>query len=116
MDREREKGREKVKKCCGLVESGTACPPLLLWPRGIGARLRRNRLRVLVVPDTYPMFIEPTITRVPSGFSEFIWLDTKTVLKKDFNLPRLDGFYDIIHEFEQRNEMIHGMKFVIGRL
>ena len=29
----------------------------------------------------YPMFIEPTITWVPSGFSEYIWLDTKIVLK-----------------------------------
>ena len=31
---------------------------------------------------TYPVFIEPTITRVPSGFSGYIWLDTKIVLKK----------------------------------
>ena len=23
----------------------------------------------------YPMFIQPTITRVPSGFSGYIWLD-----------------------------------------
>ena len=29
------------------------------------------------------MFIEPTITRVPSGFSGYIWLDTKIVFKKD---------------------------------
>ena len=28
------------------------------------------------------MFIEPTITRVPSGFSGYIWLDTKIVLTK----------------------------------
>ena len=28
------------------------------------------------------MFIEPTITWVPSGFSGYIWLDTKIVLKK----------------------------------
>ena len=28
------------------------------------------------------MFIEPTITRVSSGFSGYIWLDTKIVLKK----------------------------------
>ena len=27
------------------------------------------------------MFIEPTITWVPSGFSGYIWLDTKIVLK-----------------------------------
>ena len=38
------------------------------------------------IPDivgyiSYPMFIEPTITRVPSGFSGYIWLDTKIVLK-----------------------------------
>ena len=30
----------------------------------------------------YTMFIEPTITWVPSGFSRYIWLDTKIVLKK----------------------------------
>ena len=38
-------------------------------PSGIGTHLRRNRLRVrfLAVSDTYPMFIGPTITRVPSG-------------------------------------------------
>ena len=28
---------------------------------------------------SYPMFIEPTITWVPSGFSGYIWLDTKIV-------------------------------------
>ena len=28
------------------------------------------------------MFIEPTITWVPSGFSEYIWLDSKIVLKR----------------------------------
>ena len=31
------------------------------------------------------MFIEPTITWVPSGFSVYIWLDTKIVLKKSEN-------------------------------
>ena len=30
----------------------------------------------------YPMFIEPTITWVPSGFSGYIWLDTKKKTKK----------------------------------
>ena len=30
--------------------------------------------------DTYPIFIEPTIAWVPSGFSGYIWLDTKIVL------------------------------------
>ena len=28
------------------------------------------------------MFIEPTITWVSSGFSGYIWLDTRIVLKK----------------------------------
>ena len=28
------------------------------------------------------MFIEPMITSVPSGFSGYIWLDTKILLKK----------------------------------
>ena len=32
---------------------------------------------------SYPMFIEPMITRVTSGFSGYIWLDTKIVLKKE---------------------------------
>ena len=35
------------------------------------------------------MFIEPTITRVRSGFSGYIWLDTKIVLKK-FSSYRVD--------------------------
>ena len=55
-----------------------------LWPSGIDSRLGRNRLgvRFLAVSDIYPMFIEPTITWVLSGFSGYIWLDTKIVLKK----------------------------------
>ena len=57
---------------------------IALWHSGIGSRLGRNRLwvRFLAVSDIYPMFIEPTITWVPSGFSGYIWLDTKIVLKK----------------------------------
>ena len=31
---------------------------------------------------SYPMFIEHTITRILSGFSGYIWLDTKIVLLK----------------------------------
>ena len=58
------------------------CPSL--WPSGISMHLGRNRLWVqfLAVSDIYPMFIQPTITWVPSGFSGYIWLDTKIVLKK----------------------------------
>ena len=58
-----------------------------LWRSGIGSRLGRNRswVRFLTVSDIYPMFIEPTITWVLSGFSGYIWLDTKIVLtKKNF--------------------------------
>ena len=32
--------------------------------------------------DPYPMFKEPTITWVPSGFSGYIWLHMKIVLEK----------------------------------
>ena len=58
-----------------------------VWPRGIGAGLRRNRLRVrqswvLVVSDTYPMFIELMIIRVPLVFSGYIWLDMKNRVEK----------------------------------
>ena len=49
--------------------------PLGIWNR-LGVSM------ILAVSDTYPMFIEPTITWVPSGFSGYIWLDTKIVLKK----------------------------------
>ena len=35
----------------------------------------------MAVSDTYPTFIEPTITWVPSGFSGYMWLDTKIVIK-----------------------------------
>ena len=37
------------------------------------------------------MFIEPTITWVPSGFSGYIWLDTKIVLKKKKKKKKLVG-------------------------
>ena len=37
---------------------------------------------------SYTMFIEPTITWVPWGFSGYIWLDTKIVfLKKNMAVP-----------------------------
>ena len=53
------------------------------------------------------MFIEPTITWVPSGFSGYIWLDTKIVLKKkkkfrktifrfDFQTEKLSVFQIIL--------------------
>ena len=63
-----------------------------LWPSGIGSRLGRSRLwvRFLAVSDIYPMFIEPTITWVISGFSGYIWLDTKMVLKYADCPPSMD--------------------------
>ena len=54
---------------CGLVVSAPA------WD-GTGREFDTWQCRI------YPMFIEPTITWVPSGFSGYIWLDTKIVLKK----------------------------------
>ena len=36
----------------------------------------------VALSDSYPMFIEPTITRVPSWFSGYIWLDTKKLCYK----------------------------------
>ena len=60
------------------------CPSL--WPSGIGSRVGWNRLwaRFLAVSDIYPIFIEPTITWVPSGFSGYIGygLTQKLCLKK----------------------------------
>ena len=55
---------------CGLVVSAPA------WD-GTG-----REFDSWAVSDIYPMFMEPTITWVPSGFSGYIWLDTKIVLKK----------------------------------
>ena len=49
--------------------------------------------------DTYPMFIEPTITWVFSGISGYMWLDTKIVLKKDISHNRL-------HQMKAREEII----------
>ena len=62
------------------------------WPSGIGSRLGENRLRVrfLVVSDIYPMFIELTISWVSSGFSVYIWLDTKIVFKKRRDQKSMD--------------------------
>ena len=37
------------------------------------------------------MFIEPTITWVPSGFSGYIWLDLKIVLKKKDTATLIGG-------------------------
>ena len=48
------------------------------------------------------MFIEPTITWVPSGFSGYIWLDTKNVLKKKKDEFRVSGG----SEFQNRGPMM----------
>ena len=48
------------------------------------------------------MFIELTITRVPSGFSGYEWLNAKIVLKKNvvkysnISLPAFPGHADLI--------------------
>ena len=42
---------------------------------------------------SYPVFIEPMITRVPSGFSGYIWLDTKIVFKEKCHSSVQQFFY-----------------------
>ena len=63
----------KNARHCGLEESVRA------WDR-TGCVFKSWLCRIYIV--SYPMLIEPTITWVPSGFSGYIWLDTKIVLKK----------------------------------
>ena len=75
-----------------------------LWPSGISSCLGRNRLWVRFLADVgyiiiYPMFIEPTITWVPSGFSGYIWLDTKIVLKNQYSLVYPDCIRDFRIKF-----------------
>ena len=58
-----------------------------LWPSGIGSRLGRNRLwvRFLAVSDIYSMFIEPTITWVPSGLRVYMAWHKNCVKKLHVN-------------------------------
>ena len=44
------------------------------------------------------MFIEPTITWVPSGFSRYIWLDHKNCVKKKSYMRR--SLYNIYDQFD----------------
>ena len=58
-----------------------------LWPSGIDAHVGTEQVLSLIPGSvkyvSYPMFIEPTITWIPSGFSGYMWLDTKKIeLKK----------------------------------
>ena len=48
------------------------------------------------------MFIESTITWVPSGFSGYIWLDPKIVLKWDLNKNKLIVTWRLTHERKYR--------------
>ena len=76
----------------GAVEAWSSCREVKsvtgLWRSRIGSHVGQNRLwvRFLAVSDIYPMFIEPTITWVLLGLSGYLWLDTKIVLKKYYNL------------------------------
>ena len=49
---------------------------------------------------SYPMFIEPMITRVLSGFSGYIWLETKIVLKKKVY------YYYLQSIFQMRDDVV----------
>ena len=51
--------------------------------RALGNEQSRSSIPGSVGYISYPMFIEPMITRVPSGFSGYIWLDKKNcVIRK----------------------------------
>ena len=52
-----------------------------LWPSGIDAEQVVSSIPGSAGYKSYPMFIEPMITWVPSGFSGYIRFDTKIVLK-----------------------------------
>ena len=75
---------------CGLVGSahtldGTGCE-FNSWQCNCNCQPNiANESEASVGYISYPIFIEPTITLVPSGFFGYIWLDTKTVLKKELN-------------------------------
>ena len=45
------------------------------------------------------MFIEPTITWVPSRFSGYIWLDTKIVFKKNQILKKSNTRIESANKF-----------------
>ena len=60
-----------------------------MWPSEIGVLLERNRLRVGSPGSVgYISHVHRSYdyTQVPSGFSGYIWLDTKIVLKKIYYL------------------------------
>ena len=59
-----------------IITLGQTSNPSLVWKKVDIFK------RFLAVSDIYPMFIEPTITWVSSGFSGYIWLDTKILFKK----------------------------------
>ena len=71
----------------GTFDAAQTLPSL--WPSGIGSRLEQNRLwvRFLAVSDIYPMFIEPMITWVPSGFSGTYGSTQKLCSKKNYTPP-----------------------------
>ena len=53
---------------------------------------------------SYPMFIEPTITWLLLGFSGYIWLDTKIVLKKCVTLVCIAHFSQL-YQFSQMSAL-----------
>ena len=53
------------------------------------------------------MFIEPTITWVPSGFSGYIWLDTKIVLKKNTFLTSIIVVFAVYYLVDKTVNSFH---------
>ena len=66
----------------------------------------RLRVRALAVSDTYPMFIEPSITSVPSGFSGPHSLIQKLGLKKN-NVDHLNHIIIQSHQYSLRLMVRH---------
>ena len=48
----------------------------------------------------YPVFNELTITWIPPGFSVYIWLDTKIVLKER---KKKEHFYIVLHRYVEKD-------------
>ena len=64
--------------------------------------------------EIYPMFIEPTITWIPSGFSGYIWLDTKIVLKKQtWGLKNEEGVKNLSHPNPDKSSTENGQHFIL---
>ena len=74
---------------------------MLLWSIVESARTWDGKGCDRAMSDIYPMFIEHMFNRVSSGFSGYIWLDTKIVLKalESKDVSNYVSRFDIIKTF-----------------